>query len=49
MNHVKTQFKENGNLLGEFTKQIDRLKMKADDIIRSSTQIPRDAELLEAR
>lgn len=49
MNHVVTQFHENGNLLGEFTRQIDKFKIKIDDIIRVSSQMPRDAELLEAR
>ncbi|CAF1227161.1 unnamed protein product [Adineta steineri] len=49
MNHVITQFNENGNLLGEFSRQIDKLKLRTDDIIRASSQMPRDAELLEAR
>jgi hypothetical protein len=49
MNHVVTQFNENGNLLGEFTRQIDKLKIKTDSIIQASAQMPRDAELLEAR
>jgi hypothetical protein len=49
MNHVMTQFNENGSLLGEFTRQIDKLRIKTDNIIRASAQMPRDAELLEAR
>ena len=49
MNHVVTQFNENGNLLGEFIRQIEKLKIKTDDIIRASAHMPRDAELLEAR
>lgn len=49
MNHVITQFNENGNLLGEFVRQIDKLKSKTNDIIRVSAQMPRDPELLEAR
>ncbi|UJR13566.1 hypothetical protein I4U23_000579 [Adineta vaga] len=49
MNHVKTQFYENGNLLGEFSRQLEKLKLKTNDIIRASAQMPRDAELLEAR
>ncbi len=49
MNHVVTQFNENGNLLDEFTRQIGKLKTKTNDIIRVSAQMPRDAELLEAR
>jgi hypothetical protein len=49
MNHVVTQFNENGNLLGEFTRQIDKLKIKTDSVIQASAQMPRDAELLEAR
>ncbi|CAF1219284.1 unnamed protein product [Adineta ricciae] len=49
MNHVKTQFRENGNLLGEFSQQLEKLKVKTNDIVRTSAQMPRDAELLEAR
>lgn len=49
MNHVITQFNENGNLLSEFTCQIDKLKIKTDSIMRTSSHMPRDAELLEAR
>ena len=49
MNHVVTQFSDNGNFLNEFRRQIDRLKVKTDDIVRASAQMPRDAELLEAR
>jgi hypothetical protein len=49
MNHVVTQFNENGNLLNDFIRQIEKLKIKTNDIIRTSAQMPRDAELLEAR
>lgn len=49
MNHVKTQFKEYGNLLDEFLRQIDKLKQNTDYVVRASVHIPRDAELLEAR
>ncbi len=49
MNHVVTQFNENGNLLNDFIRQIEKLKIKTDDIVRISAQMPRDAELLEAR
>lgn len=49
MNHAVTQFRENGNFLGEFIRQIEKLKMKTDDIARLSAQMPRDAELLEAK
>ena len=49
MNHVVTQFNDNGNFLNEFRRQIDRLKIKTDDIVRTTAQMPRDAELLEAR
>lgn len=49
MNHVVTQFRENGNFLGEFIHQIEKLKMKTDDIARLTSQMPRDADLLEAR
>lgn len=49
MNHVISQFNEFGHLLTDFTRQIDKLKVKSDDILRASAQMPRDAELLEAR
>jgi hypothetical protein len=49
MNHIIIQFNDNGHLLGEFLRQIGKLKIKTDDIIRTSTEMPRDAELLEAR
>ncbi|CAF4495520.1 unnamed protein product [Rotaria sp. Silwood1] len=49
MNHVVTQFNENGYLLNEFTRQLDKLKIKTDYILRTTEHIPRDAELLEAR
>ena len=49
MNHVIEQFNEYGHLLTDFTRQIEKLKCKTDDILRASTQMPRDAELLEAR
>lgn len=49
MNHVVVQFNENGHLLADFTRQIDKLQSKSNDISRASTQMPRDAELLEAR
>ena len=49
MNHAVTQFNENSNILGEFIRQIEKLKVKTDDVIRVSAQMPRDAELLEAR
>jgi hypothetical protein len=49
MNHIIIQFNDHGYLLGEFTRQLGKLKSKIDDIKRASTEIPRDAELLEAR
>ena len=49
MNHVIVQLNDHGYLLGEFTRHIGKLKLKIDDIKRASTDIPRDAELLEAR
>ena len=49
MNHVILQFNDNDSLYGEFTRQISKLKLKSDDIERTATEIPRDAELLEAR
>jgi hypothetical protein len=49
MNHVIVQLNDNGYLLGEFTRHVDKLKLKIDGIKRASMEIPRDAELLEAR
>jgi len=49
MNHIILHFNDNGYLLGDFTRHIGKLKLKIDDIKRASTEIPRDAELLEAR
>lgn len=48
-NHIAIQLNENGYLLGEFTRHLDKFKLKIDDIKRVSTEIPRDAELLEAK
>jgi hypothetical protein len=49
MNHFIIQFNDNGYFLGEFTRHLGKLKLKIDDIKRASTEIPRDAELLEAK
>jgi len=49
MNHIIIQFNDHGYLFGEFTHHLGKLKLKIDDIKRASTEIPRDAELLEAR
>lgn len=49
MNHVINQFNELGHLITDFHRQIEKLKTKIDDIRRVSCQMPRDAELLEAR
>ncbi len=49
MNHIILHFNDNGYLLGDFTRHIGKLKLKIDNIKRASTEIPRDAELLEAR
>jgi hypothetical protein len=49
MNHIIIQFNDNGYLLGDFKRQISKLKLKIDDVKQTSTEIPRDAELLEAR
>ncbi|CAF2329836.1 unnamed protein product [Rotaria sp. Silwood2] len=48
-NHVIKQFNDDGYLLDEFIRQIGKLKLKIDDIKRASAEIPRHAELLEAR
>ena len=49
MNHVVKQLNENGCLLGELTRHLGKFQGKIVDIKRASTEIPRDAELLEAR
>lgn len=49
MNHIIIQFNENIYLHGEFMRQINKLKSKTEDVERTSTDTPRDAELLEAR
>ena len=49
MKHVVVQFNENGQFLPEFRRQIEKLKSKSNDVSRASAQMPRDAELLEAR
>jgi hypothetical protein len=49
MKHIIIQFNDNGHLLGEFIHHIGKLKLKIDDIKRDSMEIPRNAELLEAR
>lgn len=49
MNHVIIQFNDHGYLLGEFTRHLGKLKLKIDDIKQASMEMPRDAELLEAR
>jgi len=48
MNHIIIQFNDYGYLLGEYTHHLEKLKLKIDDIKRASTEMPRDAELLEA-
>lgn len=49
MNHIIIQLNDNGYLLGDFINHIEKLTIKIDGIKRASTEIPRDAELLEAR
>jgi hypothetical protein len=49
MSHIVAQFHNKGNLLGDFIRQVDKLKVKVDDVVRASLEMPRDAELLEAR
>ncbi|CAF2474523.1 unnamed protein product [Rotaria sp. Silwood2] len=44
-----SSFNDDGYLLDEFIRQIGKLKLKIDDIKRASAEIPRHAELLEAR
>ena len=48
-NHIVIQLNENGYLLGEFLRHLEKFKLKIDDIQRASAEIPRDTELLEAR
>ncbi|CAF1093524.1 unnamed protein product [Rotaria magnacalcarata] len=47
--HITIQFDDNRYLLQEFIRQIDKLKIKIDDTKRASVEVPRYAELLEAR
>ena len=49
MNHIIIQFNDNGYLFGDFTHHLGKLKLKIDDIKRVCIDIPRNAELLEAR
>lgn len=49
MNHIIIQFNDRGYLYGEFTRQISKLKLKITDLERISNDVPRDAELLEAK
>lgn len=49
MNHIIIQLNDHGYLLDDFTRHIEKLKYKIDGIKRASTEVPRDAELLEAR
>ncbi len=49
MNHIIIQFNDHGYLLDDFTHQLDKLKLKIYDVKRTSSEIPYDAELLEAR
>ncbi|CAF0780925.1 unnamed protein product [Rotaria sp. Silwood1] len=48
-NHVIKQFNDSDYLFNEFIRQIGKLKVKIDDIKRTSIEIPRHVELLEAR
>ena len=49
MNHIIIQFNDYGYLHGELTRQLSRLSLKIDALEQTSSEIPRDAELLEAR
>ncbi|CAF0753602.1 unnamed protein product [Rotaria sordida] len=49
MKHIIKQFNDNDYLFDEFIRQIGKLKLKIDDIKRARIEIPRHAELLEAR
>lgn len=43
------QLNDSGYLLQEFTRQIDKFKVKLDETKRASVELPRYPELLEAR
>ncbi|CAF3788962.1 unnamed protein product [Rotaria socialis] len=47
--HITIQFDDNRYLLQEFIRQIDKLKISIDDTKRASIELPRYAELVEAR
>jgi hypothetical protein len=49
MNHIIVLFRDHGYFYDEFLRQLDKFKMKIDDVERISQHMPRDAELLEAR
>jgi len=49
MNHIINQLNSNGHLLGELTRHIEKFKLRINHVERTSTEMPRDAELLEAR
>ncbi|CAF1447142.1 unnamed protein product [Adineta steineri] len=49
MNHIIILFNDNGYFLGEFMNQLNKLKLKIDDVKRTSNEMPRDSELLEAK
>lgn len=49
MNHIVIQLNDYGYLYGEFTRHINRLNLKIVALEQTSSEVPRDAELLEAR
>lgn len=49
MNHIITQFNASGHFLGEFSCQLNKLKLKIDAIRRATMERPRDSALLEAK
>lgn len=49
MNHIITQFNDNGYFLGEFTHQLHKFKLKIDAIKLVNARTSRDPEILEAK
>lgn len=48
-NHIIIQFHNKADLYDDFIRQVAKLKIKIDDIKRTSTELSHHAELLEAR
>lgn len=49
MNHIINQLNTHGHVLGELIRHTEKFKFRINDVERTSTEMPRDAELLESR